>query len=626
MPTLPERLHLLTAGPSDTTAAVLLLALPLVAPDELASICTALAETGVERAIVAAVAHASKLNDEARQTLADRLPLSEPSLRSIIAAGEETTAACATLLARRRHPDAAVMLARLVALAPWPSVRAPAAEAVLSRLSAALGPTLNAASLPASLARHLDEALAEAVDTYPDHRGDAVLHALALMARHPGAKLAAILADAGHPAMFALRHAVGRPERPELRRQLLRLIGTESLTPVIQRNLHRVSGSAAFDDLLSAAHLLRSPARKRLMRSVDRPMRCVPTMPEALAMSEASQSSLPTLIEALGLPTSRRIEHLADLVAVPSTLGRIRAVMALNRFEPEQVVGALKPLTLDRSPWVARCAANAALRGLACDQQNADIAAGLLASPHAAVVKRARTVLSRCSASLFFTHWLDLEPAERMSAAMAVIASDERNFLRLLSAALDTGGRAQRIAAIALAHRLRLSAHVENELIVLAGGNDPHIASAAVSALGEHDGVRSREAVRVALRHADVRVRANAVEALARQDHAGAIETMAALSEHRHNRLRANSVLGLLRRRQPLGAHALRAMLADADPMHRVSGIWVTMRTGSAFAKGDLRMLAERDARLEVRRRAATALRRFAADRTATAPTEVFTA
>ena len=611
MPTLSQRLEVLAAGPAQETAAILLLALPRLAADERAAACILLASTGVPAATVGAVSNTLTLDDEAKRSIAHRLVLHEPCIRAVVAAGGEATLALVRLLALRPKADAALLLARLVATAPWDDARLAASEAMLAAIDKLLGPAANAAGLPHQLAKRLDGAMADAVDRYPEHRCDAVLHALALLARSPGPRLSAILADAGHAAMFALRHAVGRAERPELRRQLLRMLATPALAAVIQRNLHRAVAAGSPDDVLACAHLLRTPARKRALRGVDRPMRCVPSMPDAVAMCEEGQANLPLLIEALGLPTSKRIEHFADLVALSSTLGRLRAAIALSRYEANDVRTALKPLALDRSPAVARVAGLAALAGVPRSGEVSGVAATLVASRCAATARRARWQMSRASTDAFFTHWMCLSHLEVVAAAMQLMAKEPDALIHRLAQRLGDGSREERMSAIMLANRLRLLGFLEQEIIVLAGSTDPHVASAAVKGLGQHYSMRSSEAVRVALRHIDARVRANAVEALARHDAAGALETIAALAENRHNRLRANSVLALLRRNQPSGARALCSMLADNDPLHRVSGIWVAGRAHALFARKDVAALAERDGAGEIRRRAALALRRI---------------
>ena len=78
--------------------------------------------------------------------------------------------------------------------------------------------------------------------------------------------------------------------------------------------------------------------------------------------------------------------------------------------------------------------------------------------------------------------------------------------------------------------------------------------------------------------------------------------------DSRDNRLRANAVRAVLRRRRSDGSHALRTMLDDADPRHRVSAIWVARQAREVQVSGDLRRIADQDAVAEVRRRAAAAV------------------
>jgi hypothetical protein len=622
MPSLGERLQLLSSGPTQATAAILSVALPRARSDEQALICSSLAATGEPDAVKRAVAHASNIDDAAQTQVAQALTINEPALRAVLTAGAEVTTNLVSLLRRRQSSDSVHVLARILATAPWQETRALAAEAMLTSLSQALGPTANPAALAPGIARRIDETLAEAVDRYREHRCDAALHALALMSRAPGPRLSAILEESSHPAMFALRHAVARADRPELRQQLLRLIATPAMSHVIQRNMHRATGAAESDDVLAGAHLLRTPSRRKAMRAVDRPLRCVPTLSDALAMGREAQANLPLLIEALGLPTSKRLEHLADLMALASTLGRLRSAMALGRYDAAEARCALRPLAFDRSAWVARVATNAALSGMHRDSRAQATAADLLGSPHSSVARRARWLTSRSSAEAYFAHWNMLEHSEFHAAALAVIAREPDEFVEQLAHVLNTAPRAERILGLRLAQRMRLIGFVEQEVVVLAGMADVHIASAAITALGSHRSERTQQAIRVALRHTDPRVRANAVEAMARQDEAGTVETLAPLSDHRHNRLRANSVLALVRHHQPIGAHALRSMLSDDDPLHRVSGIWVAGRCAATFARSDLRNLVERDNRIEIRRRAALALRRIDARPAGTAAPE----
>ncbi|MHC4128815.1 MAG: HEAT repeat domain-containing protein [Planctomycetota bacterium] len=134
------------------------------------------------------------------------------------------------------------------------------------------------------------------------------------------------------------------------------------------------------------------------------------------------------------------------------------------------------------------------------------------------------------------------------------------------------------------------------------------MASASVAALGDGGSSRRSSAVRKALGHGDQRVRANAVEALVRIDRRPGAH-LGALAASRENRLRANAVRGLLAGRAPGGVKALRRMLTDTDPRHRVSGVWVARRSRARPVIPDLRRLADDDRFTEIRARASAAVR-----------------
>ena len=170
------------------------------------------------------------------------------------------------------------------------------------------------------------------------------------------------------------------------------------------------------------------------------------------------------------------------------------------------------------------------------------------------------------------------------------------------------GDRAQKLAAIALLGRLRWSTALEHELIAQSASDDTHVASAAVTALRDVRSTHSVGAIRKALGHDDARVRANAIESLTRLDRR-AIELVAPMVTTRDNRPRANAVRALLDVLHTKALPQLRTMLADPDPLHRISGVWVARRTRALGVADQLQQLAKQDRFPEVRSRADAAAR-----------------
>lgn len=217
-------------------------------------------------------------------------------------------------------------------------------------------------------------------------------------------------------------------------------------------------------------------------------------------------------------------------------------------------------------------------------------------------------MLAHRGAGRFFQRWLELAHNDRLAAAHAVAANDRRAMLAGLTRMLVDGARGQKLGAIDLISRLRWSAALQRELIVQSAGTDPHVASAAVVALREVASIPSVEAIRVALRHHDARVRANAIESLMRLDRRG-IELILPMLSTRQNRPRANAVRALLAVRPAKGLPQLQAMLADPDPLHRISGVWAARRTRVVSVAHELQQLAQQDRFPQVRVRAGVAAR-----------------
>jgi hypothetical protein len=312
------------------------------------------------------------------------------------------------------------------------------------------------------------------------------------------------------------------------------------------------------------------------------------------------------MIRALPLPAPARRDHLADCIALPSPVARLRALEGLLGDPSSAAQDLIERFCFDRSRPVAVLASGRVLRGA---EALSLVGLGRLEqSPHRVVARRAEVIAARSSARAFFDRWMALGRDDWWAAAMALLRTQREPFLARLSNLLATGGRDEKLAAVTLARRLGVTAALEAELIGQVGSVDFRVASAAVAALGDGGSSHRASAVRRALGHADLRVRANAIEALVRIDRRPGAH-LDALAASRDNRLRANAVRGLLAGRAPGGIRALRRMLADDDPRHRVSALWVARRSRAKPVVDDLRRLADSDRFSEIRDRATAAAR-----------------
>ena len=321
-----------------------------------------------------------------------------------------------------------------------------------------------------------------------------------------------------------------------------------------------------------------------------------------------------SVITALSLRAAWRIERLADLIALPAPVGRMSALVALLGHDSIAVDRAVERFCFDRNEAVAAVAVRRCLTQRIVG--NEPFLRRLEHSPHLVIAREAKATLACRGAGLFFQRWLQLEPRDLLAAAHAVAAADRRAMMAGLARMVVDGKRAENLAAIGLIGRLRWSTALEHELIAQLASDDTHVASAAVTALGDVRSPHSVRAIRKVLRHNDARVRANAIESLMRLDRR-AIECIASMVTTRDNRPRANAIRALLDVIHTKALPQLRTMLADPDPLHRISGVWVAKRARALGVADELQQLAKQDRFPEVRSRAEAAAR-FLAHRTGT--------
>jgi hypothetical protein len=455
----------------------------------------------------------------------------------------------------------------------------------------------------------LDAAIADALARYPDHRQEPVVVAAARMAVSPGPRLASLLAETDHPAMFALRRAVGDTEDPAVRREYLRWLGRPVLAGQVARRLHDILDAAPRADVMSNAHLLRVPARRRMMRLVDRPIRCIPPLAQAVTDPEFVQCALPGWIRALGVSTPIRVRSLADLVALPAPLARLLAIEELRRETAPLAAEVVALAMLDREPRIARLAATAA-----CFDGEPVVTEDTLAraarSTDASLATLARHRLARRSIGRFMAVRDDLHPAAAAAAGAFHLEHERSAFIEAMRAALDGGPAASRRRAVALARRMRIVPDGALSLIKLTRETDSRLVSAAVAAMADATDESSLRLVALALDHAEPRVAANAVEAWAarRPREYGRIEPKC---DSRVHRVRANAIRAVIQTGSGDGETQLHRMLDDDDERHRVSGIWAASAARSVDMIAHLRFLVQRDPSDDVRRRAAVVARRL---------------
>ena len=451
----------------------------------------------------------------------------------------------------------------------------------------------------------IDVAVATAVSN-ADRRLDELFLSAAVLAARPGRRLRGLLDDPRHAVHFSIRRVVQRVDHPLVRYNLLRWLTTDPLREAAARSLHRVRGTREYRDLLECGHLLLQPFRRRAMRRIDRPTHCLPDLKTATTLPADAQVDLVRYVRAMPTGGVVRRERLADCASLGSPTARLNALLGLLGDDGDQATQLVEAMTTDTDEAVASLAAGRLLD--AQQPPRPELLRALEASAHPQIASRATVVAAGAGVDAFFERWLRLAGADRIAIAHRLLPTRHVSLVSGLRTALSRGGRAEQLAAISLASRLGLTGVLELALIGGAAGDNARVASAAVGALAQTVGrggsLNARDALHRALDHPDVRVQANALEAITRIDHA-AIDRLGDRLDSRDNRLRANAVRAVLQRGRRDGTRALRTMLDDADPRHRVSAIWVARRAREGRVSGDLRRIADQDAVAEVRRRAA---------------------
>ncbi|NNM27057.1 MAG: hypothetical protein HKO59_13915, partial [Phycisphaerales bacterium] len=417
----------------------------------------------------------------------------------------------------------------------------------------------------------------------------------------PGLALSRVFDERDHPTSVALRGLADRTDEPLVRWNLVRWLGNPVTARAAARGFHRLRDASAYAETLVDGHLLLAPRRRRLLRTAARPLQCLPELAEAIKLPFRSQAWLPELVLRLDISARSRVGMLADMIALPSPVARIKCVAALLTQSPDRTAATLETFAHDRAGVVARLA----MHGLVgCGRLPDDQLERLEATPHPAIRTRARRTLLARSAASYFTRWLLVPEAVRVAAGRRMLAEERGPFLAGLQRCLAEGGEAG-LAAIMLVRRFRLERAVTAALCRAASAGDARLASAAVAALPAAGGDDATRRVEAALEEeVRPRVRANAVEAIARMMAREAVHRLAPWIDNPDNRVRANAIRALRRYDDGRAAPALRRMLDDGDPLHRVSGIWVARTTRDPAIRGRLRTMAMTDPHGEIRTRA----------------------
>lgn len=474
----------------------------------------------------------------------------------------------------------------------------------------------------------VEEVIAHAVIHFDEHRRFGVLlAALALLTeagasagrRGIGSPLSNWLAQKPTAAHGALRTVLRKADLGLARQRALSWIVMDHLAQAAGDRLSRANTPAEHEAVLERAYL----NRRRLRASRVASLHARPKVRQTATQLSDDADATPPLEwpEACPVPNEATIERLdararAGLAEWISALQIDRMTRArvlaprlndddarvrhsLVRFAPSTLI---EDLVYDPEGAIARSAVlsmsrvGEPLEAVPAANQPIEAWMGVLdRHPDEAVRMIGRQELGRAGIG-------QAGPLAACSARAALKRTDPK--AKWLIEAIEIGEPAERINAITMVRRLGLPAShhgVRDALLaaVMAAGpagglaeDDARqrVAATALRALSISPGREVSKALEAACQYPASRVRANAVEALDDRRRRGLIETpgerFVELTADTHQRVRANAVrAGLVgvESKPALGTRqacetALRNMLGDERPAHRVSGLWVAGR------------------------------------------------
>ncbi|MFI4883044.1 MAG: hypothetical protein ACIAQU_10725 [Phycisphaerales bacterium JB064] len=474
--------------------------------------------------------------------------------------------------------------------------------------------------------------IAQAVIHFDEHRRFGVLlAALALMTeagasagrRGIGTELSNWLAAKPTNAHGALRTVMRKADLALARQRALSWIVMDHLSQAAIDRLSRAQTPAEHEAVLERVHL----TRRRLRGARVAGMQARPKLRQTAAGLTGDELGTPPLdwpeacpvpgeatIERLSAPARAGLaEWLAALQIDRVTRARVlaprlgdddpRVRYSVARFGPPTLV---EDLAYDAHPAIARSAVLAMSR--IGEPLEAVPAATQPIEPWLTTLHRHADPVVRMLGrqELARAGKIGTGPMAACSARAALKRTDAK--ASWLVTQIEAGEAEDRIGAITLARRLGLPASnpaVRDALLAAvmvagpAGGltlddERQRVAATAVRALSTAPGREVTRAIEAACRYPAPRVRANAVEAmddrrrrsLMDEGHERFMELTMALTGDEHQRVRANAVrAGLISMEgKPVKAArqaceaALRNMLGDERPAHRISGLWVAGR------------------------------------------------
>ena len=459
----------------------------------------------------------------------------------------------------------------------------------------------------------IETAVVRAIDLSRGRYGPELLRAALLLCDWPGSKTLAILQTAKHGGQTAMVRRLEQPPAAEHVEAFLLAASHSQLRSHFAVVFAHINEPPVLEALLRRTHWLKDSQLQL----------CVHLVTRGAWWGESE------LLEEAGRRDSEQAARIGDWIAASGAhdviqddrMERLKtradnnftARLRLLRLAAQRRRGAsvqfLRGFLNDRDERLVRLAARELIRRRPLDYEG--VLLTRLASAPLSVARVISRSLGHVGFEQFWDRFDDLDKPTRQNAGRAMLKILPGSIARL-SRRLDSGPVEQRLKAIQMVQDLNLVQELRSAITSLTEHPNPKVRSKAISALAGSPDAATDVLLKRILNDADPRVRANAIEALVVLGKTQFLPMLVDRARGGHNRERANSIKALQAMKITTAGDALKVMLNDQRPDHRISALWAMRQMGVWKLIGEVGKMAKEDSSLRVRRYALAILRNVA--------------
>ncbi len=444
-------------------------------------------------------------------------------------------------------------------------------------------------------ARHLADALRDAIHRWRSHRRRDVLEAALWIGDPVDAVLRKRLGDSHSDLAEKTNLLLRRTSDPRLGGAVLRGLACSALRTAAADAITWAKGIDFLSSVFRQGYLLVDTRIERGFRSV----RCGVWTEEAMSLlSELPDSDVSGAVRMLTLvggAQERRYELLSEWIDTDHNGIRRAALWQLVDDPSQDSTSLLMVVASRRGGDTARVASRELRRRGLRDGPRVDAISPAASSAGGG---RVRGAFERCWAILRESSVAEWECAADTLMPMV------KSMAPLIAAKLSSADPLERLDALRLAARLAVVEEISEPVMRLMHDADAVVRARATSMLTQVPGPVAEKLLRDAVNDPDARVQANAIEALDRLNVRERIDGTAAKLTSPHGRVRANAVKSLLRLDLGAAGATLLDMLEDPSPDHRLSALWVIERLQLGAVLEQIQRLTRSDPDARIRRRA----------------------